>query len=114
MPPKINSRHEFTNAFDDIITGKRILSSRVPFRFQDRSDNIRHTAGSGETLFTIAGKLFKGMIDRPAGFWWIIADYQPEPIIDPTLKIPDGTVLVAPSERTIQEEIFNPKRRDLF
>ncbi len=114
MPPRINSRHEFTIAFDDPRTGNRMLSDRVPFRFRDLPDNISHEVGDGDSLFTIANKLFEGFTDRPAGLWWIIADFQPDPILDPTLVLDTGRVIIVPSERTVREEILNPKRRELI
>lgn len=113
MPPKINSRHEFTRAFEDPRTGKLMLSDRAPYRFKDFSDNIAHIVGRGDFLWTLAGRYFAGLTDRPAGLWWIIADFQPVPIIDPTLELEEGTTIYVPSRRTVQEEIFNPRRRDL-
>lgn len=110
MPPRLMSRHTFSTAYTDAL-GCLVLTDPVPFRYKSYSDNRFHTVTSGETLFTIAGKVFKGF-DRPNGLWWIIADFQPEPIHDPTLKIIPGTVLVIPSIRTIHEEIFSDKRYD--
>jgi len=112
MPPRLNSRHEFTSAIE--ANGVRVLTRRVPFRFQDLNDNVQHLVSAGESLFTIAGRYFKGVTERPSGLWWIIADFQPNPIHDPTLELEEGTVLFVPSERTVREEIFNPKRRELF
>jgi hypothetical protein len=58
--------------------------------------------GSGSTAFAAA---------RPAGLWWVIADFQPDPVHDPTLSLEPGRVLVVPSIRTVQEEIFSETRR---
>lgn len=113
MPPRLNSRYEFTEAYDDS-AGRRVLSERVPYRFRDLPDNRTHVVGRGETLWTIAHKFFDGLTDRPAGLWWIIADFQPDPIIDPTLRLEEGRAIVVPSKRTVTEEIFNPDRRVLF
>jgi len=113
MPPRINSRHEFVTAFDGVISDVRELSARVPFRFREFNDNIKWVVGDGDTLFTIANKVYSGFTDRPAGLWWIIADFQPDPILDPTLVLETGRTIFAPSERTVREEILNPKRRDL-
>lgn len=113
MPPKINSRHEFTIAYDDVRTGRRTLSPRTPFRFREFSDNIKWVVGEGDTLFNVASRIYDGFTDRPAGLWWIVADFQPDPILDPTLVLVPGRVLFIPSERTVREEILNPKRREL-
>ena len=112
MPPQIWSRYEFCRGFEHPITGKQTLTERVPYRYQDLSDNVQHTVGLGDSLFNLAGRYFKGLTDRPCGLWWIIGDFQPTPIIDPTIRL-DGVIII-PSLRTIQEEIFNQRRRDLF
>lgn len=113
MPPKRYSRHEFTTAIADA-NGRRLLTDRVPFRYVDRTDNIRHTVTAGDSLFTIAGRYYENFTDRPSGFWWAIADFQPDPILDPTLVLDEGRVLFIPSQRTLREEILNPRRRVLF
>ncbi len=41
----------------------------------------------------------------------LIADFQPDPIHDPTLSLEVGRVLVVPSLRTVTEEVFSEKRR---
>lgn len=110
MPPRQLSRHSFTRAITDL-EGKLVLTDPVPFRFVDRSDNRTITVGDGDSIFSIAAREFRGY-PRPDGLWWIIADFQPEPIHDPTLRIEAGTVLVIPSNRTIEEEIFDRSRRD--
>jgi len=57
----------------------------------------------------LAGKYFRG-IARPSGLWWVIADYQPQPIRDPTIPIRVGTILTIPSMRMLREEIFAESR----
>ena len=99
MPPRINSRHEFVTSFDDVSTDVRVLSARVPFRFREFDDNIKWVVGEGDTLFTISNKVYQGFGDRPAGLWWIVADFQPDPILDPTLVLDVGRTIFAPSER---------------
>lgn len=110
MPPRRFSRHSFT--FGIRREGDYILTTAEPFRFRELDDNRLLTVKQGETLFSIAGREFKGIGPRPAGLWWIIADFQPSPIHDPTLEIPMGTTLFIPSNRTILEEIFSQARRE--
>lgn len=110
MPPRKFSRHEFTEELtnDD---GKRYLSERVPYRYYPHEDNVTRTVGQGDSLFTLAGSVYAGLTDRPAGLWWVLADFQIDPIIDPTLRLEIGRVIVCPSQRTVQEEIFSSDRR---
>jgi hypothetical protein len=111
MPPRRYSRHTFTRAYLDD-DENLVLTEPEPYRFKALDDNQLHVVNDGDTVFTLAGKYFKG-VSRPAGLWWVIADFQPDPIHDPTLKLAAGSILVIPSLRTVIEEIFNERRRDL-
>ena len=109
MPPRRFSRHTFTSAVlgDD---GRLFLTEREPFRFRSLPDNRQHVVKEGDTLFSLAGRYF-APLPRPAGLWWVIADFQPDPVHDPTVALEPGRVLVVPSIRTVQEEIFSETRR---
>lgn len=125
MPPRRFSRHTFTLGFtpddeDDEIactdepwpgrSHEFQLSEREPYRFRELPDNRLHRVREGDTLFTLAARFFEGM-PRPAGLWWVIADFQPQPITDPTVRLRNGALVVIPSLRTVQEEIFSAARR---
>ena len=109
MPPRKFSRHTFTTGIVDEYANN-LLTDRRPYTFRSLGDNVQHVVKEGETLFTIAGQEFFPM-PRPAGLWWIIADFQPIPIHDPTLKLTPGRVLFVPSLRTVQEDILSERRR---
>jgi hypothetical protein len=109
MPPRRFSRHTFTSAVQDG-AGRLVLTDREPFRFRSLPDNRQHVVKEGETLFSLAGRYF-APLNRPAGLWWVIADFQPDPIHDPTIVLEPGRVLVIPSVRTVLEEIFSERRR---
>jgi len=112
MAPRQYSRHMFTNAVRLSSQGEQTLwmADREPFTFQQRTDNLFHVVQEGDTLFSLAGRYFRGA-PRAAGFWWVIADYQPQRILDPTLQLAPGTVLVIPSRRMLEETIFSQERR---
>ena len=99
----------FTKATTDA-SGATSLSDRVPFRFQKLADNRHHVVKQGDSLWTLAARYFRPLA-RPAGLWWIIADYQPAPIIDPTIRLSPGTIIVIPSVRTVVEDVFSADRR---
>ncbi len=109
MPPRIDSRFTFVNASTDA-DGNLLLEDREPFTYQKLDDNIQHLVRTGDTLHSLAARYFKGYV-RPEGLFWIIADFQPQPILDPTLALVEGTTIVVPSVRTVQEEIFSENRR---
>jgi hypothetical protein len=103
------SRHHFCELQADE-DGKLFLDARKPFRFQVFSDTVVHIVGQGETLFNLAG-FYYSQRERPAGLWWVIADFQPTPIHDPTIRLTPGQILYIPSLRVIFGEIFSESRR---
>jgi hypothetical protein len=109
MPPRKGSRHALVVGQEDT-AGKLELTEREPFRFRTFDDNRTHVVREGDTLHSLAARYFSGLA-RPAGFWWVIADFQPDPIVDPTIALETGRVLVVPSVRTLTEEILSEKRR---
>ena len=109
MPPRRFSRFAFSAAVLD--EGERLfLIDREPFRFRALPDNRQHVVQQGDTLFSLAGRYF-APLPRPAGLWWLIADFQPDPVHDPTLSLDLGRLLFVPSVRVVSEEIFAEKRR---
>lgn len=109
MPPRRFSRYSFVSLVLDDATELLSLTDREPFRFQDFTDNEAHMVREGDTLHSLANSRYKGFV-RPAGLWWIIADFQPAPIHDPTIALTPGRILFIPSQRTVSEEIFSASR----
>jgi len=112
MPPRKFSRYEFTRLLEDS-ENREHLGEREPFRFKAFPDTQVHTVNEGETLFTLAGKFYSGMT-RPAGFWWVIADFQPDPIFDPTIPLALGRVLFIPSTQVLQDVILGTERSEVI
>jgi len=109
MPPRLYSRHTFCTAQTDD-NGKLFLSEREPFRYQELPDNSVHLVAQGDTLWSLAYLYFQPL-PRPSGLWWVIADFQPDPIFDPTLQLAEGSYLIIPSVRTVLEKVFSESRR---
>ena len=110
MGARYPSRHIHTIALLGRDADTVYLTDRIPFRFVDFADNTFHTVIEYDSLYHLAARYFKG-IDRPAGLWWVIADFQPQPIHDPTIKLLPGSTLIIPSLRTVTEIIFSGRRR---
>ena len=102
------SRHSFSSIYVDD-DGRLFLEDRVPFRFRVYGDTVSHVVREGHTLFNLAGKYYR-LIDRAAGLWWVIADFQPIPIQDPTIRLVPGSVLYVPSVRAVARVILSDQR----
>ena len=110
MPPRIGSRYTFCLGVRDE-EGRLYLTDREPYRFRAHPDNRVHTVVEGDTLFDLAGRYF-APLDRACGYWWVIADFQPDdPIIDPTLRLDPGRRLFIVSLRVLTDVILAESRR---
>lgn len=125
MPPRVMSRHTFTrqvsriadSAFSPAFRGREIvyLTDREKFRYETLSDNRSHVVREGDTLHNLAARFYAALSDPPtfsaASLWWVIADFQPNPIHDPTIRLSTGSTIVIPSLRTLNDRVFNPNVR---
>lgn len=111
MAPRAGSRYIFCRGIRDYNRVKQ-LSDREPYGYQELSDNRTHEVREGDTLFSLAGLYFRP-VSRACGYWWVIADFQPDPIVDPTLKLPVGQIVYIPSTRTLRNRILSEERRRL-
>ena len=93
---------------DDVV----FIADREPVRFQPLLDNRLYRVTQGDTLFNLADRFFTTLANA-AQLWWIIADYQPEPISDPTKELVPGTLLIIPSVSTVRSLITTEVRRGL-
>jgi hypothetical protein len=110
MPPRQYSRHLYCLGYQDQLGDHPVfMRARIPFRYQQRSDNILVVAKSGDTFYSLAGRYYSSL-PRGCGLWWAIADFQPQPVHDPTLQLAAGQVVVVPSLRTVLEEVFDDSR----
>ena len=109
MPPRTGSRHSFTQGIRDE-RGALFLTEREPYGFRTHSDTRAHVVAQGDTLFDLAGRYF-APLPRASGFWWVIADFQPDPIVDPTLELETGQQLFIPSLRVLTDVILGEWRR---
>lgn len=83
---------------------------RSKYTYRNFSDNIKHTVLEKETLFTIAGKYYKGTLPRPTMWYWVIADFQPTPIIDVTRVLTPGMEIIVPSPNTVLNKVLSASR----
>jgi hypothetical protein len=105
----VGSRHSFTFGVRDA-EGVLLLTEREPYRYKAHTDNRVHVVVQGDTLWDLAGRYF-APLPRACGFWWAIADFQPDPIVDPTLELEAGRRLFVPSRRVLTDVILGEAGR---
>lgn len=116
MPPRLYSRFSFVKQVDDGGNPKTVLlSSREKFYYRDLADNEVYTVEQGDRLTDLAARKYAALDDPPDFYadwlWWVIADFQPRPIHDPTIVLTPGQRLIIPSLRTVQSLVFNEGER---
>ncbi|MCP3163168.1 hypothetical protein [Myxococcus qinghaiensis] len=109
MAPHAGSRYSFSLGLRDE-AGRLFLTERVPYGFQPHADTRVHLVAQGDSLWGLAGRYF-APLPRACGFWWAIADFQPEPIIDATLELETGRRVYIPSLRVLTDVILSEQRR---
>jgi hypothetical protein len=109
VPPRRFSRYQYSAGILDA-GGHLLLTDPMPFGFVALADNVVHTVESGDTLWGLAHTYFQPLA-RPSGLWWVIADFQPPPIYDPTVALVAGSTIYVPSVRTVLELLFNASRQ---
>ena len=106
------TRYRWTRAFiDDAaaigadnatpVPNSTYFGTREPITFTDDRNNIIHIVEPGDTLESLAEQFFDAYPDA-ANMWWVLAEFQPTPIQDPTLRLRPGSMLVIPSNTVVQ------------
>jgi nucleoid-associated protein YgaU len=74
---------------------------REPFLFEERPDNTLHRVISGDTLENLAEQFYNNAL-----LFWVIADFQPEPLLDPSEDLETGSILVLPSVEYVNSKVL--------
>lgn len=91
-----DSRYASSLVFRDQ-SNNLFLSKQKPVLFQPLSKLIEHQVKQGETLQRIAGTYYRD-IPRGNELWWVLADFQPIPILDPLAELETGTTIYVLSQ----------------
>ena len=109
-----DSRYMLGNLFRRESDNAIYTELRPRLSFEDRDDVIMYEIQAGDTLFSIAQRAYsQGQSEDAAHFWWAIADFQPEPINDPTIALVPGEYLLIPSLDFIRLKLNGDAIEDL-
>lgn len=84
-------RDEVQNLTYTLIRSRRVF-------FDPSAENRIYKAQIGENIFSVAARHFRGYA-RPAALYWLLADYQPVPILDPTKDLDGMDIYIPPAEK---------------
>lgn len=96
--------------------GSTIFTDPEPFRFTELSDNWQRKVVEGDNWWSLASEQYEapGVVAEPTDLWWVIFDFQPEPPVDPTLRLEKGTTIYGPSLENVFARILSESRRVEF
>lgn len=112
MPAVRLSRYQFAAVHVDEC-GRKFLDVPDPISRRNRRTDITVIVGEGDSLFALAWRAFREMLDReqdirPSGFYWVIG--QINAVVDPTEPLPIGKSIRIPSVDVLNGEILAPPR----
>ena len=101
-----NSRYMMSNVLSRDSDEAVYTSMRDRFIFDSSIDGIiQHVVQEGETLQLLAQK-FYGNTPGAAQYWWALADFQRDPIHDPTVVLETGSIVYIPPLRYVHEDLL--------
>lgn len=96
------SRYRTTQRIVDDNSAKEVLyiGEREPLSFVDDPENDLYVVQAGDTLQSITANVYKNFEDA-VHLAWLIAEFQPTPIVDMTQRLKPGSVLVIPADSLV-------------
>lgn len=110
--PSIESRYSSTDVYE-AFTGNTLRDDYIPFRYEAFDDNIVHVAAEGDTWWTIAQRYYFHISSNAGRLWWVVCDFQPQPVVDPTIAISPNRTVIIPSPLVVLTQVLGV-RREVF
>jgi hypothetical protein len=108
-----SSRYILSKVYYDNETNELSLGPRDRFLYTDVEGIIPHVVSDGDNLWSLAAKYYGSEQEDETNYWWVIAEFQPKPIIDPTLRLEAGIIILIPPLSWIQEGLASNSGVDL-
>ena len=100
--------------WDKTLDGSLEKLPRGRFKYRKFFDTVAHVARGGDNLWTLAAQYYGEYFPRAELMFWVIGDFQPVPIVDPTLRFLAGDVVYIPSVRVVKLYLEDPAREPEF
>jgi len=104
------ARHGY--AYKEESTGQIFLSLPEALPFEDADGTIIHVSRGGERLHDLASKYYRHVLQEPLEAVPIIAQFQPERIIDVSVTIRNRQIVLIPPPEYMQETAFGESLTD--
>lgn len=84
---------------DEVNDLNYVLLRRKRLEFDPNAANRVYRGQSGDNVFSVAARYFRGRWPRPASLGWLLAEYQPTPILDLRKNLQGVDVFIPPDEK---------------
>jgi nucleoid-associated protein YgaU len=100
------SRYKFSEVLQDSDENAYTEDREPPVYEAGRLDDILHTVKGGDTLISIAQTYYWDLTEYASELWWVLADMQPTPIINPFALLKPGLLIIVPAPERVTAEIL--------
>jgi hypothetical protein len=91
--------------------GRKYLTDIQPFPFEEVEDTQEHIVVGQQRIEDVAAIHYQVYGEEAYLLWHVLAAFQPEPVLDPTVPLAAGSKVFVPSLRFIEERVFAEERR---
>lgn len=108
--PSTLSVYRFCQAYE-APDGRKYLTDIQPFLFEEFADTREHVVVGEQRIEDVAAIHYQAYGEEAYLLAHVLAHFQPEPMLDPTVPLVAGSTVFVPSLRVIEERVFSEDRR---
>ena len=91
--------------------GRMYLTDIQPFTYEELTDTTTHVVIGEQRIEDVAAIHYQVYGEEACLLAQVLALFQPEPLLDPTVPLVAGSTVFVPSLRVIEERVFSEDRR---
>jgi hypothetical protein len=108
--PSTLSVYRFCQAYE-APDGRKYLTDIQPFLFEELTDTTPHVVVGEQRIEDVAAIHYQVYGEEAYLLGQVLAQFQPEPLFDPTVPLVAGSTVFVLSLRAIEERVFAESRR---